>query len=413
MTVFGLIWLVILLIFTFKRDIKYLTFLTLFSMVIQCSNVIEIGGTGIGPQVITSIVFFLRALFTNNPLKEKKTHKINVLCVLFIISIFISTAVNGLLSSSMMKMLQLISYIFCFIAMGKIASLLENDFFYKSMKYITYFVAIMGVVQVLLTSGLVPQIGLVKMIFYNEDASYVYFNHANYKRLMSTFMEPSYCGCFLVGSFLYFLSTWDENHKHLPLLIVLGVETILTTSSTAYGALVIGALAFLLLGNNTYAKKKAIPIAIAAGLFLFIFAFDTIDHVILSKGSSGSANTRYYWNVNAIKAFQSSMFLGTGYKSVRGSSLFLSIAGELGLLGISIYLLYNLFIVLPTLSNNANKPYSDYGIRFAILGVIVAQFIACPDLDLCVYWMFMYFFAIYVNRKKEVKEKEVINYETV
>lgn len=60
MTLFGAIWVAALVWSFFKKDDGYILFMLLLSGVMQCNNVLVLGGSGIGPFVITSIVFIIR-----------------------------------------------------------------------------------------------------------------------------------------------------------------------------------------------------------------------------------------------------------------------------------------------------------------------------------------------------------------
>ena len=57
MTIFGLLWMILIVISMLMPNLNAMMFLTLLSSTIQCSNVIVMGGSGIGPQVITSAAF--------------------------------------------------------------------------------------------------------------------------------------------------------------------------------------------------------------------------------------------------------------------------------------------------------------------------------------------------------------------
>ena len=60
MTIFGIIWILIILYCFFQKDIKYMVFITLFSMVLQCANVFAFENFSVGPQVVTNLIFVIR-----------------------------------------------------------------------------------------------------------------------------------------------------------------------------------------------------------------------------------------------------------------------------------------------------------------------------------------------------------------
>lgn len=59
-TLFGILWLFLLLVLFLKRNDEYVLFITLIGMLLQSDDVFTLGPeSGMGPQVITSIFFIL------------------------------------------------------------------------------------------------------------------------------------------------------------------------------------------------------------------------------------------------------------------------------------------------------------------------------------------------------------------
>ena len=67
MTIAGLLWGAIALVLFFYPNIKYLLALTMVGMTLQCVNVVQISGQGIGPQIITSALFVARVILMELP----------------------------------------------------------------------------------------------------------------------------------------------------------------------------------------------------------------------------------------------------------------------------------------------------------------------------------------------------------
>lgn len=421
MTLFGLLWLCLIGLCCVQRKIRYLAALTLFSMVFQCSNVIAVGALNVGPQVITNLAF-LGMLF----LKALKKGKIRFRTVLgtwertalsaaaLLGAVLLSSFLNGNLRSVLLRILQLGIYGSSFLMMARLRPFIPEAFLRCTIRQITVFVLGMGAVQLLITSGVLPRFALVKVLFYNENAGYVYFNRLHYTRLMSTFLEPSYCGCFLVGAFFYFASVWRGTKREVWLLAALAAELLLTRSSSAYGAFALTGIIFLLRGRNRRMQKLLLLAGGFGLLCMLLFGYGVLDQVVFSKLVSGSAATRHRWNAAAWSAFCCSPLYGTGYKSARASSLLLSILGELGLLGLASWLALNGALLRPLLEKGRRRSRQFWGLRFALLAVIFAQWIACPDLDLCVYWMWMDLIGLYglagrglrLVRKRRIGEKK-------
>lgn len=393
MTLFGLVWICLIFFCYTRKSIKYMVSLTIFSMIIQSSSVLIIGEKTIGPQVITNIAFIILYTFKIRGKGEKKNFTIYSVVMLTIVAI-VSSVHNKIISDNILRILQLACYVTSFCFMYNMRELFDKDYVYRIIRYVTIFVLIMGGIQFLCTSGVIPRISLISNLFYNEHAFNVYYWHNKYYRVTSTFMEPSYCACFLVGAFFYFTSLWYTEKKNTILIIAILIEIILTKSTTAYLALSICGVFFSIYSQNKNMKKIFIPLSVCmVGIFL-LFGYDTIDSVILSKSGSGSANTRYYWNLRAMKAFYESPIIGVGYKNVRGSSIYNSLLGELGITGLISYIAINISIIIPIFRKKETNDLKSNGIRFSILSIVIAQIIACPDVDLSPYWLFLFIYAL-------------------
>lgn len=392
MTVFGVLWLGLIVWCVYSEKLPYLLALTLFSMVFQCSNVIAIGGLNVGPQVITNLAFLLVALL--KALKQGSVAlsgagRAALPAAALVLAALASALLNGSLPGTLLRLLQLAVYGAAFGVMAQAHRFVSEAFVARTVKRLTLFVLVMGAVQLLITSGLLPRLALVKLLFYNENASYVYYNRAHYTRLMSTFLEPSYCGGFLVGAFFYFASMWKGTKREAALLAALAAEILLTRSSTAYGAFAVTGALFLLRGRNREAKKLLL---LAGGLglgWMLVLGRGVLDEVVFSKLLSASAATRHRWNTAAWQAFLRSPVYGVGYKNARASSLLVSVLGEMGLVGLAAWAALNGAVLRPLWEKRRLHGRQFYAVRFALLGVLAAQLLACPDLDFCVYWLWM------------------------
>lgn len=395
MTAFGLIWLYLIFFCYTRKNIKYMVYLTLYSMVIQSSNVISIGNLSVGPQIITNIAFIFLYFINNCSMKIKKNTMYSNILILMFGCVIISSILNNSLIINLLKIMQLLTYMISFSIMVKLYNKIDKEDIHNCFRNITIFVLVMGIIQFITTSGILPRIPVISYLFYNEHTENVYYWHQNYNRLCSTFMEASYCGSFLVGAFYYFISIWKNNNKYPIIIVLLIIEIILTKSSSTYLSMIICGFALSIVSRNKKSKRFFISVSLISIIVLFVFYYDILNAVIFSKASSGSAITRNYWNMNALKGFKQSKLIGVGYKNLRASSIIYSLLGELGILGIFLYIIFNLLICLPLLKKNIYKESYKSGIRFAVLGVIITQIVACPDLDFCVYWMFIYFVGLY------------------
>lgn len=398
MTLFGLIWM-ILTVLCFFTSIENIAVLTIISSVIQCSNVVVIGGVGIGPQIITSLVFVVRIFIQKNlstfKLRISKEILLEELSVVMLFAIVITSSVlNAVITFNYMRVVQLFAYMLCFFFMLSAGSYVKPDFTYNLIRKLTIALLVIGVVQLGVTSGTLPRLSIISHFLYNDTTSNViYFTRNNYNRILSTYMEPSYYAGFLVGAFYYFLMFKERRNKNLWLLGAILSEIILTFSSSAYGAFFVMGILFLASTKEKKLKATILVGGLLGFLVMYFLFFDILDAVVFSKASSGSAAARRSWNIAAIRKFYESPIVGVGYKQSRASSIVYTILSELGILGMVSWVTMNISILLPAMKKK-NRNNEDKGLRFAIISVAMTQLIAVPDLDICTYWMWMNLFAL-------------------
>ncbi len=400
MTLFGVIWIVaIVMCFS---SIKNMVALVIISSVLQCSNVVELGNTGIGPQVITSFAFIIRMMMGfNGRLKlSKRDSRYIYLWICLIAVIVFSSYYNNVLEDTLFKIIQLLIYIVCFFLMFHTYKSTDTDFVYSVIKKLSIALIIIGFIQLGITSRIIPRIGLMKMLFYNDSsatAAATYYNRAfiyfsRYIRIFSTYMEPSYYAGYVVGAFYYFLSIKEKRKGNLFLIIILGVQIILTFSSSAYGAFLLVGILYVLTVKEWKTKFKTLLIGILGFAFMYLVFYDVLDTVIFSKMSSTSAAARISWNDLATTKFLESPVIGNGYKQSRASTIILTLLSETGIIGFAIYVLFNINFIRYVFTKNKNGAL--YGLSLAILSTIASQAIGVPDLEISTYWMWLNLFAV-------------------
>lgn len=400
MTAFGVLWLLVSAGCFIKKNIKYMFCITLLFMTFQCCNVLYIGDTGIGPGILTSLLFVFKVLLhTAGKFNYyKKDRFLLLMMYLLMAAVILSSILNDIFSENYILVLQLFGYILCFTSINFIKRELDSEVVYHTIRSILIFLGIFGLIQFLTTTEILPLRSVLEPLFYNDPSTDVVFHKYHYARIMATFMEPSYFAGLAVGGFYYLLSFRNKWKQNAWVLILLGIEIILTKSSTAYGAFFIVGILFFLFAKNIGTRWKITGIILAGIGFCIVFFvfYDLLDAVIFSKNSTGSYSTRARMNDRALQAFDSSMLYGVGYKNCRGSSIVYSLLGELGIIGIILYSIINLTIFFPVIKNDKNGVSTDCystGFRFAVLSAAVCQIIACPDLDLCTYWFWLYCFG--------------------
>jgi hypothetical protein len=186
-------------------------------------------------------------------------------------------------------------------------------------------------------------------------------------------------------------------------MIVILAELILTYSSTAYISFLLTGIIFVLINKNVDQNFKKVFIIIILMIFvvMYFFKYDILDYVIFSKLKSGSYIARFSWNKYAFNQFKKSILIGIGYKKVRGSSLVLSLLGELGIVGFIAYICFNTKIIVSPINVNGKINLSKNNellpIVFAIISTVLCQLIAIPDLDFCVYWFWLYIYSMSIK----------------
>lgn len=406
MTIFTLFWGCVLIIAFINKDIIKMISVTLISMLFQATNMIDIGESGIGPQVVASLLFIIKYLWWTKGkiriIKSGEIQVIDLLFVLFVIIIVISSYANGVLERNSILIIKLFIYLCCYLCMRGTLGNIDATKIYNMMRPIIIFSITIGIIQWIVTNYIPFFRPIMKVLFYNDSSLNVYFNYNDSyhnRRIYSTFMEPSYFSCLLVGAFYYLLSFKSEYKKNIVLLCVILIEILLTTSSTAYLAFVIAGILFVIYSKQMKLKYKIIIIfiSIMSLLILYFGFYNLLDKVIFSKSSSGSGVTRTRWNLEALEAFYSSPIIGVGYKNIRGSSIICSILGEVGLSGLICYVLIIFACTRKFFKKNKYKNVSDdyYGVMLAVLTSVICQIVACPDFDLCTFWFWMYALGIY------------------
>lgn len=386
-------------------SIENMVTLTIISSVLQCSNVIEFGNLGIGPQILTSFIFIIRMIFTlkcKSKIKKSSIEKNKYIFWLFLLLLVImfSSYYNNVLNVQIAKILQLLIYILCFYLMFRAGALLGEKFVYNVIKKLSIALIIIGFVQLGITARIIPRIEIMKMLFFNDSSATgeaIYYNRAfvyysRYIRIFSTYMEPSYYAGYVVGAFYYFLSIKEKRKDNLLLVVFLGLQIILTFSSSAYGAFLLVGILYILTAKEWKKKIKVLIIGIIGFAFMYVVFYNVLDTVIFSKMSSTSAAARISWNEMARVKFIESPIIGNGYKQSRASTIILTLLSEVGIVGLTIYVLFNISFLKYVFKKQRER--SLYGISLAILSVIATQAIGVPDLEICTYWMWLNLFAI-------------------
>ena len=408
-TLFGGIWLVYLIYCFLSSDHRKMLFAALLSMVFQCNNILYFGDTGIGTQVFTIGVAWTRLLLIR-PLKEKirPLMMLSALVLGILGAVVLSLVVNRLLYGDSIIAIAMIGvYVLFLVTLSQKRLRVDEPWMERTENRILIVVLVIGALQVLCKSGAdVLTLPLQWLVYNDVDNSDVIFSYKELNRFYATFMEPSYCGAYLVGMFALLMLRQRMTVKNLVLGVLTCTAIVLTRSSTAYGGVVIVGILLLV----THAKKKVfkflLPAFLLAGLGLAIFNMDLLNEVIFEKAQTGSFTTRARLNQLALVEFISNPAFGSGYRSVRASSIWYTLLGEQGVVGCGVYL-FLVAVVLWWAIRGEKSPAASSK-SFFVLGIVICQFIACPDLNFSPFWMALYALAmaLQIDARRPVKEEE-------
>ena len=404
MTFFGIIWILLLIWAFLKPQIRYMLFLTLLGMVLQSDNVIVFGETAIGAQFFSSAAFIVKSYTYKSRKIDKNITLFFVSILLFIFFFFFNSAFISVEGFNIIQVLMLWVYLWVCYRMAKIAHVIQLDLLNQYYDRLVVFVLIVGTVLLIQMIGLLPNYGLLESLFYNDTVSGICYYHddQDHSRFTATFLEPSYCAGFLIGSFFYYLKSSASLAPIVKKLIPIFIAILLSRSSTAFGALAIVGILFVFSKGNKKSLKYIVPLGIIAIILLFTSLSFILDDVIFSKMDTGSAMVRENWNLEAMDVYHNYPIFGQGFSTQRASSIICTILAELGAVGM---FFYSLMIVVLLAYGFFKKSMPDYyyGATFMVLSAIVCQLIACPDISFCAFWLAVYMFILLNGCKKEAK----------
>ena len=410
MTVFGVIWLIIVAVCFCMKDIRYMIGVTLAGMLFQCNNVIELSnGISCGPQLITSFLFILRTMKYKKTNENKQKNEKYPYIIIFFIYIFLNLFIfyRGGFYRNIFKIIQLLIYVITFYRMKFVSICINEKILDKCIKIITYIIIGVGILQLCVAIFDLPRESIIKTLFYNDDSNItnVYYYKTSV-RFYSTFMEPSFVAGLLVGLFMYFFAKKKRTRGEMFLLASLLIAILLTLSSTAYAVLLLVAMVYAM---KNLKKKNTWTYILLGGMLILALALttDVLDKVIFEKSSTASARVRNMWNKRAYNQFLVHPVFGNGYESLRASSIIFDILGELGVIGLVLYAKFYWDLLKGFFFKKESSTFET--VCYLILAIFLSQVIACPDLNLSSFWIAIYIFGLATNFKNKVIEGE--NYE--
>jgi hypothetical protein len=222
-------------------------------------------------------------------------------------------------------------------------------------------------------------------------------------RISSVFPEASVYGHWAAGALAFCYGLYINRILRWTSAAIAAVAAgamLISTSSTAYvGLLGVAGLAtiYALIDPSQRRRERGLLIvflgAVSAGIAaIFIFSAESgflydfrmmIEDATLRKQYSDSGIERGMWNQMAIQAGVDTMFLGAGYGVVRGSALFSVMFGSIGLIGVSLFVLFILPLLGPALRSprTTADAISTAG-AFAVLASILTMAVSGSEFGL-------------------------------
>ena len=205
----------------------------------------------------------------------------------------------------------------------------------------------------------------------------------SFKRISSTFTEPSYAGGCLVSFFTYHIFKAENNLRSLIFIALFLCATILTTSSTAVVGLAFTFLLFILFKCNL----RIIFFMLITFVIIMILFPDYLKYTVINKLTSLSYVHRSLSNDISFKILLDSYGLGVGLGSNRPSSFLFYLLSNIGVLGVTAFFSlmfiigYNYYCRFRSLDNTQMAIFTSFTVY------LFCKIVAIPDLNDPFFWM--------------------------
>lgn len=245
-----------------------------------------------------------------------------------------------------------------------------------------------------------------KILNYNTHYSQGYMQMlGHFKRVSSTFLEPSLAGACLVSFLSFYIFKVKPTLIHTGSVVLFFVATILTTSST----IVVGFLVIFLLLVFLKRKLWVIPVTFILILIATVFFPDYLSKVVVEKFSSISYIHRSLSNEISFKLLLDSYGLGVGLGSSRSSSFLFYLLSNVGVLGATafIFLVFSVwskyFFRFRLLDNNQMPVFASFTVYLA------CKIASVPDLNDPFFWVLLCLLCLFKPNVVSSRKTHVCN----
>ncbi len=418
-SILGIIFIPISIIFLFW-PIKYTIALVVISTIFQAASVFTIGGNSTSPLLYSCAVLVFKQCV--DWLVAGKIVKYKVIWfkyyVMFLIAVVLITRFSPTLfgnvpvivstrpitysplyivamNNSLSNVITLIAYGLALYIISIHKDEIENKEVFRWFCFLLKIVLIVGFAQFVCKKMDVLYEFWNSLVYSKTDTVSIEAFYFNVKpRFIATFMEGSYCGGFIAPALIGIFVAFGVGKKTLPIIIALIVAVLLNQSST--GLLIVG-LSFLVyyLVSRNVNTKIMLPIVGVVGISaLVIFGYgDILSERILTKSSTSSGIQRSAMNASCISTLWNTHLLGAGLNNIRGSSFIFSILGQVGVIGLGLFVVFLISLIKKQKSNRIWSTIEDENIcyrKFAIIFLVCVLLGMClsePDLFLSTFWL--------------------------
>jgi hypothetical protein len=228
------------------------------------------------------------------------------------------------------------------------------------------------------------------------------FDSDNVRRVNATLSEPSTASGFLAaGSLGLLASRFTGGTTSLAAIALASLALLLTTAATGYAALV-GSLLLFVVYLSRASVRKRIPrkilwrsflsaAVLSAAILAFVVADPTLRQAAIEttfeKSDTVSFVARGAADAYSFKLLASTYGLGTGLGSNRPSGFGAALLGNVGIVGVTLFVIF-LVRLFRQLFAGSRGPYtSSFAMAtWTLLGMLVAQLLALPDLSWPPFW---------------------------
>lgn len=367
-TPFGVVYIICAIIAYF-RSYQAVASIFAFSYLFQATSIITVGHTGFMPYLLGPVLLIIKGLTLKKEVPQD-VKNIQIMSIIFIAFIVIQSFVakyffegkvyiyeHGSMETAIAKgmvpyyfsMKQCIQWVYLILNMGGLVSLIKNKQFLNQnfsrhlIERSTLFIVIIGIWKYIADNfgGWFPN----TFFFNNEsfDLNAIWQSVGGKLRFTSIFIEASICGLYL--SVFWWNIFYLKTRNKIVLLTIILMCLLLTVASTGYICLLFGLLIYLIKKGNA---KFIIAIVIMGSIFYFaaqqLNLLDTVLDMTINKSSSKSAEVRSKIMLSGLTIFKETSGCGIGLGASNGSGLALTLLGQIGAGGCSLFVAWLFFI---------------------------------------------------------------------